>query len=72
MAQGPAHATAFPARLPDFLALIVKAKTPADWVKRLRDFLRDQLSQYGREHGAAWRSADQEALKMWPAGGSPN
>jgi hypothetical protein len=32
----------FPATLDNFLRLIVRAKTPADSMKRLRDFFRDQ------------------------------
>jgi hypothetical protein len=32
----------FPASLDDFLRLIVRAKTPADQMKRFRDFLRDR------------------------------
>jgi hypothetical protein len=36
--------TKVPAKLDDFLARVVKAKTPADAAKRFRDFLKDRAS----------------------------
>jgi hypothetical protein len=41
----------FPATLDDFLRLIVKAKTPADSMKKLRDFFRHEQAQRPQLYG---------------------
>jgi hypothetical protein len=38
----------FPARLDDLFDLVIKAKTPADCTKRLRDFFRYRYVKYGQ------------------------
>lgn len=50
----------WPAKLDDFLRLVVHAKTPADATKRFRDFLRERVRQSHVHQRHVWGEASPE------------